>query len=371
MLAFGSVAAQEMQSLQPIERTESYVGTVRSRDVNGLSYGVRGCIAQVSEDALRNQVASAGQVLVELDDSLSQLALKTAEARVADLKAAVEERDLSLAAAEADVRRRGEELAFVAKEFERNQTMFRRGLINETTMEAVERRMMDARFAAEQAKEAMAAARSARARAEIAVQIGELDLETTRIDHAGLVLTAPFDGVLVGFEPRVGACVTEGALAAQLYDPKRKAVDVYVLISRLTRTDATAVTRGAQVTVRRGNGAACGGQITWIDTEADLESQYVKATIDLDETCAPQLFLNEAVEVEMPGGGDLFRVPAGAVLEGTAYLGSGNNATLEPVAVEIVNREGETLVVRLPGAAGRQIAVDALDDAVTARLDGS
>lgn len=275
---------------------ESYVGTVRARDVHGLSYGVRGCIASVSDSAVRDQIATAGQPLIKLDDAQAQLSLRTAQARLSDLRAAVEERVLSADAAEADTRRRDEELAFVSKEFERNQTMFRRGLINETTMEAVERRMMDARFAADRAREALATANSAVARARIAVEIGELDLKTAELDQADLTLTAPFDGVLVGFDPRVGACVTEGAFAAQLYDPKRKAVDVYVLISRLSDTE-TAVTRGTDVTVRRGNGQDCGGQITWIDTEADLESQYVKTTIDVEESCAAALFLNEAVEV--------------------------------------------------------------------------
>jgi hypothetical protein len=35
-----------------------------------------------------------------------------------------------------------------------------------------------------------------------------------------------------------------------------------------------------------------------VGTEADLESQNVKAIIDLDPTCAPSMFLNEAVKIE-------------------------------------------------------------------------
>jgi hypothetical protein len=35
-----------------------------------------------------------------------------------------------------------------------------------------------------------------------------------------------------------------------------------------------------------------------VGTEADLESQNVKATIDLNESCAPSMFLNEAVRIE-------------------------------------------------------------------------
>ncbi|GAA4221074.1 hypothetical protein GGQ68_000307 [Sagittula marina] len=44
-------------------------------------------------------------------------------------------------------------------------------MINETTMEAVERRMLDARFGADQAREAIASAQLAYTRAEIAVEI--------------------------------------------------------------------------------------------------------------------------------------------------------------------------------------------------------
>ncbi|WP_370311352.1 efflux RND transporter periplasmic adaptor subunit [Sagittula sp.] len=362
----------EVVRLDPVSAPqESYVGTVRARDMYGLSYGTTGCIVGISEEAKRMQVAKAGQVLVELDDKHSQLALKTAEARLAELRAAVEERQLAVTAAENDDRRRAEDRAFVAKEFERNQTMFRRGLINETTMEAVESRMMDATFAAEQAKEAMASARSAKARAEISVGIGELELQTAEIDHEDLQLVAPFDGVMIGFEPSVGACVSDGALAGQIYDPSQKSVDVYVLISRLSAQDATGVSRGAEVTVRRGNGQTCGGAITRIDTEADLESQYVQTTIDVDEACAPELFLNEAVAVEMNSGPDAFRLPETALLEGSVYIVNEERETLESIAADVVSREDGAVVVRLPGMAGRLAVVDAMSEGVDAMLETS
>jgi len=354
---------------------EVYVGTVRASDMFGLSYEARGCIVAVSETAKTSLVAQAGQVLVELDDQRAQLALQTAQARLADLKAAVTERDLSVAAAEADERRRAEELEFVAREFERNQTMFRRGLINETTMEAVERRMLDATFSAERASEALQSALSAKARAEIAVEIGELDLRTAEINQDELQLIAPFDGVLVGFDPNVGACVQEGGLAAQIYAPHEKAVDVYVLISRLSAADAAGVSAGAPVRIGRVNGETCGGTITAIETEADLESQYVKTTIDVDDACAPDLFLNEAVEVEMLGGAaGTYRIPSTALLERTVYLWDEAAGAVEPAAAELVMRDGTDAVVRLPGAEGRHIVVDAmaegLDDLLKVQ-DGS
>ncbi len=283
-------------------RVDTYFGTVRASQISGLSYEARGCIVEVSEEAKRARVAEAGQVLVKLDDQRSQLALRTAEARLLDLAATVEERQLALDAARADDRRRNEELEFVTEEFERNSTMLGRGLINETAMDVVERRFLDTRFAAERAKEAIANAETAVKRAKIALEIGELEMQSAELTLADSRLTAPFDGVLVGFDENVGDCVQEGELAGQIYVPDQKAVDVFFLISRLSAAESSGVSVGATVEVTRVNGEVCGGTITRLDTEADLENQFVEATVDVDPACAPRLFLNEAVEVSASRG---------------------------------------------------------------------
>ncbi len=289
-LAFAApVAAQDAPA--------SYFGTVKAAQLEGLSYGARGCITEVSVAARTGRVASAGQVLVRLDDQRSQLALRTAAARVEDLKAAVAERSLALEAARADAGRRSEERDFVAKEFERNKVLLSRGLINETAMETVERRFMDARFAADRAAEAIDTALSAVRRAEIALEIGALERATAEINHDKLTLTAPIDGALIGFDANVGDCVQEGELAGQIYAPAAKTVEIFFLISRLSASERADVSVGAPVTFTRVNGETCSGTISRLDTEADLETQYVEATIDVAPACAPGLFLNEAVEV--------------------------------------------------------------------------
>ena len=350
---------------------ETYAGTVRASEISGLSYGARGCIVAVSDDAKRRRVAEAGQVLVELDDQRSILALTTAEARLQDMQAAVEERQLSIEAAIADRSRREQELEFVSREFQRNSAMFRRGLINETTMEAVERRMMDAKFAAERAQEALDSATSAKKRAEIAVEIGRLEQQSAEIDHEKLILSAPFDGVLVGFEANAGDCVQEGELAAEIYAPSQKAVDIFVLISNLSATRPTGVAIGEAVSVVRINGERCGGTITRIDTEADLEAQYVRTTIDVEGPCAEGLFLNEAVEVEAGKAGldDLYTVPTGAIQgDNRVFLVDEETSRLVAVVAEIVMRGEWDSVVRLAGAEGRLIAVAVDGDTADGQL---
>ena len=71
-------------------------GTVIAENESGLSYEAQGCITEVSQEAVNSGLAIKDQVLVRLDDRTSQLALKSAQARAGDLKAAVEESEFSI-----------------------------------------------------------------------------------------------------------------------------------------------------------------------------------------------------------------------------------------------------------------------------------
>ncbi|WP_300437906.1 HlyD family efflux transporter periplasmic adaptor subunit [uncultured Mameliella sp.] len=356
------VDTMRLTSEQPVTM-DTFFGTVQASDMLGLSYEAGGCVVEVSDKAKRARVASAGQVLVRLDDKRSMLALRTAESRVAELAATIEERELDIQSAIADDKRRQQELDLTTAEYERNSTMLGRGLINETTMEGVERRFMEAQFAADRAQEAIATARAAKRRAEIAHEIGQLDLQTAQLNHEQLVLTAPIDGVLVGFETNVGDCVSAGERAAQIYAPSEKSVDVFILISRLSASGPAGISDGSAVRITRVNGQVCAGTITRFDTEADLENQFVKATIEVDETCAPDLFLNEAVEVEamLDSSDDTFEIPTGALTNGdTVFLVDEEGATLQEVVVEILKTGPRETIARIPGGAGRLIVSDAL-----------
>ncbi|MDG2402016.1 MAG: HlyD family secretion protein, partial [Amylibacter sp.] len=122
----GTVFAQE--NFQSI----NLAGTVIAENESGLSYEAQGCITEVSHDAVNSGLAIKDQVLVKLDDRTSQLALKSAQARAGDLKAAVEESEFSITVAKADLSRSKEEFDFVLREFDRTNVLFKRGLVNET-----------------------------------------------------------------------------------------------------------------------------------------------------------------------------------------------------------------------------------------------
>ena len=276
----------------------SLSGTVFANNETGLSYQTGGCISEVSSQSLTTGKAYQGQVLVELDDRNAILAFKTAEARLLDLEASVEDSDFAIEVAKADVGRVEEEFQFVEREFERTKVLFQRGLVNETTFEAAERRKLETTFSVQRAKEALGRSISSKTRSLIALDIGKLELEGRQLDLDDLIVRAPHDGILLEFEPNIGDCVSQSSLAAKLYRPEEKSVETFIFVEQLVNAKEIGVAVGNLVNVIRTNGQICSGIFSLVGTEADLESQNVKAIIDLDPTCAPSMFLNEAVKIE-------------------------------------------------------------------------
>ena len=276
----------------------SLSGTVFANNETGLSYQTGGCISEVSSKSLTTGKAYQGQVLVELVDRNAILAFKTAEARLLDLEASVEDSDFAIEVAKADVGRVEEEFQFVEREFERTKVLFERGLVNETTFEAAERRKLETTFSVQRAKEALGRSISSKTRSLIALDIGKLELEGRQLDLDDLIVRAPHDGILLEFEPNIGDCVSQSSLAAKLYRPEEKSVETFIFVEQLVNAKEIGVAVGNLVNVIRTNGQICSGIFSLVGTEADLESQNVKAIIDLDPTCAPSMFLNEAVKIE-------------------------------------------------------------------------
>ena len=279
-------------------RSLSLSGTVFANNETSLSYQTSGCIAEVSSQSLTTTKTYQGQILVELDDRNAVLALKTAQARLLDLEASVDDSDFAIEVAKADVGRVEEEFQFVQREFERTKVLFERGLVNETTLEAAERRKLEATFSVQRAKEALSRSISSKTRSLIALDIGKLELEGRQLDLDELIVRAPHDGILLDFEPNIGDCVSQGSLAAKVYRPDEKSVETFIFVEQLVNAEKIGVAVGNLVNVIRTNGKACKGIFSLVGTQADLESQNVKATIDLDPACAPLMFLNEAVKIE-------------------------------------------------------------------------
>ena len=131
------------------------------------------------------------------------------------------------------------------------------------------------------------------------MEIGRLDVQGRELELESLTVNSPFDGVLLNFKPKIGDCVLMGALAAEIYAPTEKNVETFLFVNQLVDTVEGGVTVGREVNITRVNGKTCPGVFSLISTEADLESQHVRTTIEIAASCAPGMFLNEFVGIEI------------------------------------------------------------------------
>ena len=99
ILSIISSTASSENSFQSL----SLSGTVFANNETSLSYQTSGCIAEVSSQSLTTSKTYQGQILVKLDDRNAVLALKTAQARLLDLEASVDDSDYAIEVAKADV----------------------------------------------------------------------------------------------------------------------------------------------------------------------------------------------------------------------------------------------------------------------------
>ena len=126
-----------------------------------------------------------------------------------------------------------QEHSFVEAEFERTHVLFQRGLVNETALETAERSKLNAIFAVERSEEELERTLSARLRANTALEIGKLELQGRELDLEALTVYSPFDGVLLNFEPKIGDCVVDGSLVAEIYAPTEKNIETFLFVNQL------------------------------------------------------------------------------------------------------------------------------------------
>ena len=107
---------------------------------------------------------------------------------------------------------------------------------------------------------------SNKARANIAVEIGDLEVLARELDLDELTLKSPFNGVLLNFEPKVGDCVSQGSLAAEIYSPDEKSVETFVFMDQLVAGQSFGIVVGNPVNVVRISKDSCQGTISLIDT---------------------------------------------------------------------------------------------------------
>jgi len=270
-----------------IVRRVSATGRVEARSTVQVGAQVSGRIAEVLVDF--DDRVRTGQVLARFE--------------VASFAAQLEQARAAVAAARADSRRAGLEVAEARREHERTRTLFARGVVGSAELDAAKDRV-----------ELAVAARSA-ARAQLALQQSALSVAQTTMGYTEI--RAPIDGIVISREVEPGQTVAASFQAPVLFEIAEDLRRMRVLAS-IDEADVgeVAVRQPASFTVDAYPSRTFSAEVIELRSAPHLVQSVVTydAVLYVDnDDLALKPGMTASVEIETAAVYDVLRVPNGAL----------------------------------------------------------
>lgn len=338
-----------LSDVQPDIRLFGKIFAARQVQVRAL---VPGQVVELHPNLVEGGLVRRGEVILAIDEFEYRSALKESEARLAEARARIVEREAKRNAETQALKRDREILAVLARDLERASELRKRGNISIQSLDqkrlelsrqqraiVLRRNGIDAEAARLEQEKATIE------RLDVAVQRARYDLQRTR-------LRAPFDGVFrnvtaqagkrLGIADSVGNLIDTGRLEARFHISDAQ-------YGRLTSTDRGVIGRPARAIWRVGQRKlVLKAVIARVGAQIDAASGGVElfARID-DREAALSLRPGAFVEVHIPDRvyPDVARVPETVLHPGNVVYGV-ENGRLVARRAEIVGRVGNDVLLR-------------------------
>lgn len=337
-------------------------GEVLSRRTLDIRAPVSGRIVSLSGDFEEGGRVGAGALLARIDPADAQTAVDVARTDLVEAEADMRdaERALALAGDELEAARAQAELR--ARALGRQQDLRNRGVGTEAAVETAE-------LAASSADQAVLSRRQA-------VQSAEARLDQTRtlIDRRKITLAdaqrrlsdteiyAAFDGRLSDVAVSLGGLVNSNERLAQLVDPKALELAFRVSTAQYARLlDQDGALISAPVTITLdvlGADLELTGRLSR-ESAAVAEGttgRVLYADIKDPRGLRPGDFVS--VSVDEPRLDRVVQVPAAALGNDSTVLALGEEDRLELAEVTLLRRQGDDVILRARGLAGREIVAE-------------
>ncbi|MEM8578583.1 MAG: HlyD family efflux transporter periplasmic adaptor subunit [Pseudomonadota bacterium] len=334
-------------------------GEVRSRRALELRAAAGGRVIELSPRFEDGGEVQAGEVLVRIDPADAQSALDRSRADLADAEAELRDAEATQTLAEDERQAAQDQVDLRDRALARQRDLEARGVGTAAAVEAAElsaasarQSVLSRRQAAQQASARIELARTRLARAEIAVAEAERRLADT-------TLRAPFDGTLRGANLTLGRLVSINEQLAELIDPADLEVTARISTAQYARLlgeagglralpvtatlDVAAVDLTAQGTLTRASADAGAGQT----------GRAVFVQLQRPRGFKPGDFVTLAIQE--PPVTDVVRLPASALGADGQVLVLGAEDRVRALAVTLVRRQGDDILVRGDGLAGRDV----------------
>ncbi|MEM9124230.1 MAG: HlyD family efflux transporter periplasmic adaptor subunit [Pseudomonadota bacterium] len=336
-------------------------GEVQSRRRLELRAALGGRVLSLADDFEDGGTVVAGEVLVELDPADAQSALDRVKSDLLD--AQFEERDAerSLLLAQDELRSAQAQSDLRERALQRQRDLQSRGVGATASVEeaelsaaAAQQSVLARRISLAQAESRVDQATTLLARARIALEAAERDLDDMTI-HAG------FGGTLTDVTLVEGRLVSANEKLAELVDPRALEVAFRVSTAQFVRLlDAEGDLIDAPVTVSlevTGADLTAQGRISR-DSGSAGEGQtgrLIYARLDDASGFKPGDFVTVTVQ-EQPLA-DVVRLPSSALDATGTVLVLGPDDRLEALPVQLIRRQGDDVLLRADGLDGREVVV--------------
>ena len=313
---------------------------------------VPGQVVELHPDLVEGGLVRRGELILAIDEFEYRSALKESEARLAETRARIVEREARrLAETEALLRDR-EILAVLARDLRRAKQLSARGNISAQALDQ-KRLELSRQERAIALRQNGIAAESARLeqekaiieRLDVAVQRARYDLERTR-------LRASFDGVFQNVAVQVGQRLSVNDRVGSLIDTGRLEARFHISdaqFGRLTSTSLGVIGRKARVIWRVGQReVVLNAAVARVGAQIDAASGGVELFAHIDDRdAASSLRPGAFVEVLIPDRtyANVARVPETVLHPGNVVYGV-EDGRLVPRRAEIVGRVGNDVLLR-------------------------
>jgi RND family efflux transporter MFP subunit len=334
-------------------------GRIESRRTLELRSPQGGRITQLSESFEEGGVVRSGEILMQIDPSDAQAAFDQAEADMLDSRA--EERDAGrdLILANDELVATQDQAQLRARAYQRQLELQERGVGTTAAVEAAELTAVQARQSVISRRQAVSQAEARVDKAATRVARSQIALDTARRDLEDTTLRAGFDGTLQAVTLVEGRLVSANEKLAELVDPDQLEAVFRVSTLQYARLlgadghllpaavrvslDAAGADLEARGQLSRASGAVGDGQT----------GRVLYASLELAPGFQPGDFVT--VKVSEPPLSEVARVPSSALGSDGTVLVLGAEDRLEALPVELLRRQGDDVLIRGAGLAGRLV----------------
>ncbi|WP_323763669.1 efflux RND transporter periplasmic adaptor subunit [Marinovum sp.] len=347
------------QTVTPVLTAFGEVQSRRELEVRAASAGK---IVELAESFEEGGRVREGTLLVQIDPGDAELALGRVQSDRLDARAEQAEAESALVLARDELQSAEEQAALREKAYDRQRDLLSRGVGTAASVETAElaassarQSVLTRRQAVAQAESRVSQAATALQRAEIALAEAQRRLDDTRI-------TARFDGTLADVNATLGRLVSNNEQLARLVDPTALEVSFRVSTAqyaRLLDTQGALARAPVKVTLDVLGSALVSEGVLVRDSAAVGEGQTGRllfARLDLVRGLKPGDFVT--VEIEEPPLERVVRLPSSALDAASRVLVLDAEDRLEEMQVSLLRRQGDDVLVRAQGLAGRSVVAE-------------